>query len=65
MTFRFALVTLVAAGSCCVAQTQTSAGEPLTIRSQGSFFVGGEKKALPAPPGSGAVVGREITVNRM
>ena len=24
--------------------------KPLVIASQGSFFVGGEKKALPAPP---------------
>ncbi len=61
MTLRFELVTLVAAGSA--AQAQTSTGEPLTIRSQGSFFVGGEKKALPAPSGSAG--GGEITVNQM
>jgi hypothetical protein len=67
MTLRFTLVTIVAFGSCCAAHAQRTADEPLTIRSQGSFFVGGEKKALPAPPpgAGGAFGGGEITVNQM
>jgi pimeloyl-ACP methyl ester carboxylesterase len=42
--------------------------KPLVIAKQGSFFVGGEKKALPAPPPGGrggAPAGAEITVNQM
>src|SRR4026207_58220 len=42
--------------------------KPLVIAKQGSFFVGGEKKALPAlPPGGrgGAPAGGEITINQM
>jgi pimeloyl-ACP methyl ester carboxylesterase len=42
--------------------------KPLVIAKQGSFFVGGEKKALPAPPQGGrggAPAGGEITVNQM
>src|SRR5262245_32535423 len=42
--------------------------KPLVIAKQGSFFVGGEKKALPAPPPGGrggAPAGGEITVNQM
>jgi pimeloyl-ACP methyl ester carboxylesterase len=42
--------------------------KPLVIAKQGSFFVGGEKKALPAAPApgrGGAPAGGEITVNQM
>ena len=44
--------------------------KPLVIASQGSFFVGGEKKALPAPPappsgGRGGFGGGDVTVNQM
>ena len=42
--------------------------KPLVIAKQGSFFVGGEKRALPAPPQGGrggAPPGGEITVNQM
>ena len=48
------------------AQAQRANGEPLTIRSQGSFFVGGEK-LLPSPPASpgAAFGGGEIMVNQM
>jgi len=37
------------------------------IASQGSFYVGGEKKALPAPPpgGRGGFGGGDVTVNQM
>jgi pimeloyl-ACP methyl ester carboxylesterase len=41
--------------------------KPLVISSQGSFFVGGETKALPAAPGApgGAFAAGDITVNQM
>ena len=40
--------------------------KPLVIASQGSFFVGGESKALPAAAGRGiAAGGGDITVNQM
>src|SRR5688572_24696283 len=40
--------------------------KPLVIARQGSFFVGGEKKALPAPPaGRGGFGGGDVTVNQM
>jgi pimeloyl-ACP methyl ester carboxylesterase len=40
--------------------------KPLVIASQGSFFVGGESKALPASGGRGiAAGGGDITVNQM
>jgi len=65
-TLRFKLALLVAAGvGCFAAQAQRANDEPLTIRSQGSFFVGGEKKPLPAPPPGAAFGGGEITVNQM
>lgn len=43
--------------------------KPLVIASQGSFFVGGEKKALPTPPappsgGRGGFGGGDVTVNQ-
>ena len=64
-TLRFTFVLLVAGyGASATAQAQR-ADEPLTIRSQGSFFVGGEKRALPAPPTGAAFGGGEITVNQM
>ena len=52
------------------AQSAKSASKPLTIASQGSFFVGGESKALPPPPAgatgaAAAFAGGEITVNQM
>jgi hypothetical protein len=48
-------------------QARGQAKAPLVLASQGSFFVGGETKTLPAPasgPGAGAAAG-EITVNQM
>ncbi len=39
--------------------------KPLVIASQGSFFVGGEKKALPATPTPLGNGGGDITVNQM
>jgi hypothetical protein len=38
---------------------------PLTIASQGSFFVGGESKKIEPPPGAPPGTGGEITVNQM
>ena len=65
-TLRFKLVLLVAAGvGCLAAHARRANDEPLTIRSQGSFFVGGENKPLPAPPPGAAFGGGEITVNQM
>jgi hypothetical protein len=50
-----------------VAHAQRNDAKPLTIASQGSFFVGGETKSLPAPsPGPGAAFGGgETTINQM
>jgi hypothetical protein len=41
--------------------------KPLTLASQGSFFVGGESKTLPAAAGRGGAFGSggEITINQM
>jgi hypothetical protein len=43
------------------------AQKPLTLASQGSFFVGGEYKTMPATPGRGGSPGSpgEITINQM
>jgi hypothetical protein len=38
--------------------------KPLTIESQGSFFIGGEKKTLDVPGGRGFGAG-DVTVNQM
>jgi hypothetical protein len=60
-TLKLALLVTCLAGAA--AHAQRVADGPLTIESQGSFFVGGEKRQLPAPaqgPGGG-----EIMVNQM
>jgi hypothetical protein len=63
----------IAALASISAQT-SSAGKPLILASQGSFFVGGESKRVvppPPPPGDPPIVQRllaepgEITVNQM
>jgi len=57
--FSFELIVLVIAGGAgAAAIAQKSAEGPLTIRSQGSFFVGGELRELPPPGG-------QIMVNQM
>jgi hypothetical protein len=52
-----------------LAQSRVDLKKPLVITSQGSFFVGGEKKALPAPPagpgGRGGFASGNVTVNQM
>jgi hypothetical protein len=58
-------VLLAACLPVAAAHAQRSNDEPLTIKSQGSFFVGGEKRALPAPAAGAPFGGGEITVNRM
>ncbi len=47
------------------AQRQNDSQKPLTIASQGSFFVGGELKKVEAPPGAPPTAAGEITVNQM
>ncbi len=66
MKTRYGILALVLAGSAA-AQKQS---KPLVIEEQGSFFVGGETKVLPAPPaapnGRGpGLPGGDITVNQM
>ena len=50
------------------AQRGKAPDKPLVIASQGSFFVGDESKAIPAPPagqGRSGVPGGDVTVNQM
>ena len=57
-------VLLVAAALPCHGQAQKRfMGGPVTLEDQGSFFVGGEKKALPA--GRGGAAGGHVTVHQM
>jgi hypothetical protein len=62
-------ITLALAASAAVhAQRGKQADKPLVIASQGSFFVGGDTKALPAAPaaqGRGGAPGGDVTVNQM
>jgi hypothetical protein len=55
--------------SLAAAQTKVrdDGKKPLTLASQGSFFVGGESKTLPAAAGRGGAFGSqgEITINQM
>jgi hypothetical protein len=60
-----ALAVLAAIGACGLAYAQRRGSEPLTIQAQGSFFVGGETRALPPPRPGSALGGGEITVNQM
>ena len=65
---RVALVLVVATGGSGSAQDRSRSDlkKPLVVASQGSFFVGGEKKPLPAPPaGRGGFGAGDITVNQM
>src|SRR2546421_10182261 len=67
MKDRATLVLLFAALLVTPALAQTKKARPLTIKEQGSFFVGGESKTI-TQPGFGpnaAPTGGEITVNQM
>jgi hypothetical protein len=66
-TFALVLVGAVAASSTAEDKRQNEARKPLVLESQGSFFVGGETKALPAagPPGGRGFGGGDITINQM
>jgi pimeloyl-ACP methyl ester carboxylesterase len=60
----------VFAASALAQSSRVDLKKPLVIASQGSFFVGGEKKALPTPPappsgGRGGFGGGDVTVNQM
>jgi pimeloyl-ACP methyl ester carboxylesterase len=63
---RVAVTVLVMAGVSASAQEKSRVDlkKPLVLASQGSFFVGGEKRALPVPPG-GRGGGGDVTVNQM
>ncbi len=41
------------------------AKKPLVLKDQGSFFVGGETKSIPAPAGRGPGASGDMTVNQM
>ena len=53
--FSIAIAVVVATTATGSAQSprEKDLEKPLVIAKQGSFFVGGEKKALPAPPQGG------------
>jgi hypothetical protein len=60
------LFAVIFAASALAQSSRVDLKKPLVIASQGSFFVGGEKKALPAPPaGRGGFGGGDVTVNQM
>jgi len=70
MTARTWTVAALVALSGGLALAQARGGKvltkPLVLLSQGSFFVGGEKKTVPAPPGGrGGFGAGEITTNQM
>jgi pimeloyl-ACP methyl ester carboxylesterase len=56
---------LAAIGACGLAHAQRHDAGPLRIEQQGSFFVGGETRALPPPAAGAPFGGGEITVNQM
>ena len=61
----FTLLALAAA-SGLAAQNINKTEKPLVLESQGSFFVGGETKALLAPAGARGGFGTgDITINQM
>jgi pimeloyl-ACP methyl ester carboxylesterase len=72
MRFRFVIL-LLATATITLSQNRHENSsrrddlkKPLVIAGQGSFFVGGESKALAAAPGPGiAGAGGEVTINQM
>jgi len=63
----FALVFALAAVAAAQNKARDDSRKPLTLASQGSFFVGGESKTLPAAAGRGGAFSSqgEITINQM
>ena len=62
------LASILIVTSLAAAQTKSrdESKKPLTLASQGSFFVGGEYKTMPTAPGRGGGFGAgEITINQM
>jgi pimeloyl-ACP methyl ester carboxylesterase len=58
--------TVLALATVVTVSAQTSKSGPLTLKEQGSFFVGGEKKTVTQPgPGPGGGQSGDITVNQM
>jgi hypothetical protein len=62
-------ITVAAAAAIALATTMIAAAEepkkPLVLKDQGSFFVGGQTKSIPAPAGRGPGAGGDMTVNQM
>src|SRR5436190_18927443 len=72
MNWKTVLLLSVNFGICALAQTRSETpkkrddlNKPLVIASQGSFFVGGDSKALTAARGPGGPGGGDITINQM
>ena len=65
-TLVFILAAGIVAGASAQDKRRDDSKKPLVLASQGSFFVGGEKKAVPAAgPGPLAGAGGDITINQM
>lgn len=61
-----ALICILASLAAAQNKARDASKKPLTLASQGSFFVGGESKAMPTTPGRGGAFGAgEITINQM
>ena len=59
-----ALIVIAGVSGSAQEKSRVDLKKPLVLASQGSLFVGGEKRALPAPPG-GRGGGGDVTVNQM
>ncbi|HSP66633.1 MAG TPA: hypothetical protein VLN48_02825, partial [Bryobacteraceae bacterium] len=61
-----ALIGILASLAAAQNKARDESKKPLTLASQGSFFVGGESKTMPTTPGRGGAFGAgEITINQM
>lgn len=61
-----ALICILASLAAAQNKARDESKKPLTLASQGSFFVGGESKTMPTTPGRGGAFGAgEITINQM
>src|SRR5207249_8888934 len=65
--FLVLLALIVATGTAAQDKDKrrNEAEKPLVLKSQGSFFVGGETKSLAAPAGARGFGGGDITINQM